>query len=112
MKKLILTGLTLLIAMSMTFAQDSTPEEKAKVTVEKLTEKLTLTSEQQTSIYKIILELKQAKGALDVDSTSSAVDVQKQKESLKATADSKIAEQLSDEQKSLFTKFVEERDSK
>ncbi|NQD70731.1 hypothetical protein HP439_08375 [Sphingobacterium shayense] len=112
MKKLILTGLSFLFALSLTFAQEGTPEEKAKATVEKLTEKLTLTSEQQSAIYDVVLEHKQAKAALKADTTLSADAMDQQKASLKASADAKIAEQLSDEQKPLFTKFVEERDAK
>ncbi|MGO3194651.1 MAG: hypothetical protein ACTIKE_11595 [Sphingobacterium sp.] len=112
MKKLILTGLSFLFALTLTFAQEGTPEEKAKATVEKLTEKLTLTSEQQTAIYDVILEHKQAKAALKADGSLSADALEQQKGSLKATADAKIAEQLSDEQKPLYTKFVQERDAK
>ncbi|MFD1768846.1 hypothetical protein [Sphingobacterium suaedae] len=112
MKKLILTGLSFLFALSLTFAQQGTPEEKAKETVATLTEKLTLTDAQQTAIYDIVLEHKKAKWALKSDTTITPDAAKEQAASLKATADAKIAEQLTEEQKPVYTKWVEERDAK
>src|SRR5690606_21193929 len=112
MKKLILTGLSLLFALTLTFAQEGTPEQKAKTTEETLKERLSLTDAQQTAIYDIVLEHKKAKWALKSDTTITPDVAKEQAKSLKATADAKIAEQLTEEQKPLFTKWVEERDAK
>lgn len=112
MKKLILTGLSFLFALTLTFAQEGTPEEKAKETVETLTEKLTLTEEQRASIYNIVVEHKKAKWTLKSDTTLSADAIKEQAAGLTATADAKIIELLTEEQKPLYGQYIEERDAK
>ncbi|WP_140936995.1 hypothetical protein [Sphingobacterium lumbrici] len=112
MKKLILTGLSLLFAITLTFAQQGTPEEKTTEIVTKLTEKLILSEEQQASVYNIILELTTTKYALKADTTLSEDVVKKQISILTATADEKITELLTDEQKPEFAKYIEERNAK
>ncbi|MBE8721447.1 hypothetical protein [Sphingobacterium pedocola] len=112
MKKLILTGLSFLFAITLTFAQQGTAEEKAKETVTTLTEKLTLTEEQQASVYNIVLEKATAKYALKADTTLSEDAVKEQISTLTSTADAKITELLTDEQKAEFAKYVEERNAK
>lgn len=112
MKKLILTGLSLLFAITLTFAQQGTPEEKTTEIVTKLTEKLILSEEQQASVYNIVLELTTTKYALKADTTLSEDVVKKQISILTATADEKITELLTDEQKPEFAKYIEERNAK
>lgn len=109
MKKLFLTGISLLFALTLTFAQDKNPEDKAKEKVTKLTEKLTLTDEQQTSIYDIVLEHAKAKEALKADATQSPEAVTESKNRLQETTDAQIKDQLSDEQKPLYDKIISER---
>lgn len=112
MKKLILTGLSFLFAITMLFAQEINPENKAKETVTELTEKLTLTQDQQTSIYDIVLEKVKAKVALKADTTLTEDAVKQQIEALSTTANDKINELLSEEQKPLFAKYLEEKQAK
>lgn len=109
MKKIILTGLSFLFAVTMLFAQEINPENKAKETVTELTEKLTLTEDQQTAVYNIVLEKVNAKIAVKADTTLSAEVVKEQIQALKATANGKINDLLTDEQKTLFIKYLEEK---
>ncbi len=108
MKKLILTGLSFLFAITLAFAQQIDVEQKTKETVAILTEKLTLSDEQQAAIYPIVLEAKKAKYALKADTSLSAEDLQQQLKTIKGGSNSKIMEQLNDEQKELFKKYIEE----
>ncbi|SRR5690606_17209879 len=112
MKKLFLTGISLLFALTLTFAQEKTPEDKAKAVVTELTEKLTLTEDQQKSIYEIVLDSKKSKAALKADATLSPEVLSESIDKLKATTDAQIAEKLSDEQKTLYEKIVSERKNK
>jgi len=112
MKKLFLTSISLLFALTLTFAQDKSPEDKAKEKVAKLTEKLTLTDEQQTSIYDIVLEHAKAKQNLKADGTQSAEAKTQAKNRLQETADAQIKDQLSDEQKSQYDQIISERPKK
>ncbi|TDS11683.1 hypothetical protein [Sphingobacterium paludis] len=112
MKKLILTGLSLVFALTLTFAQEGSPEDKAKAKVEKISEKLMLTPEQKTEVYDIVLEHTKAKWALKSDTTIAKDVAEQQATTLKANADAKIIEKLTDEQKPLYGKYIEERDAK
>lgn len=109
MKKLILTGLSFLFAITMLFAQEINPENKAKETVTELTEKLTLTDDQQTAIYDVVLEKVKAKVAIKSDTTLTEDAVKQQIEALNTTANSKINELLTEDQKPLFVKYLEEK---
>src|SRR5690606_7947413 len=100
------TSISLLFALTLTFAQDKSPEDKAKEKVAKLTEKLTLTDEQQTSIYDIVLEHAKAKQNLKADGTQSAEAKTQAKNRLQETADAQIKDQLSDEQKSQYDQII------
>ena len=108
MKKLILTGLSFLFAITLTFAQDANQDTKAKEKVAELTQVLTLDETQQTAIHAIVLEKLNAKAALKADTTLSAEDSKKQWEAIEANAHQKINEQLTDEQKVAFAKYKEE----
>src|SRR5690606_10351153 len=99
MKKLILTGLSLLFAITLTFAQDINPETKAKQKVDELTQVLTLNEDQQAAIFTIILEKVTAKHAIKADTTIAADVAKQQIDAAKAAAHQKIAEQLNDDQK-------------
>ncbi|WDF67498.1 hypothetical protein PQ465_14460 [Sphingobacterium oryzagri] len=112
MKKFMLTGLSLLFALTLTFAQEGTPEEKAKTKTEKISEKVTLTPEQQTAVYAIVLEHTKAKWALKSDKSVTPDVAKQQAEALAASADAKIAEQLTAEQKTLYAEYVKERHEK
>ncbi|KGE14670.1 hypothetical protein [Sphingobacterium deserti] len=108
MKKLILTGISLLFAVTLTVAQGN-PEETAKQEVALLTEKLTLTEEQQAGVLKIVWEGAKAKETIKEDATLSAEVLAESLHKIQATTDAQVAEKLSDEQKSLFVKWVSER---
>lgn len=112
MKKLILTGLSFLFAITLTFAQDITPENKAKEHVIVLTEKLVLSTEQQAPIYNIVLEKVKAKLAVQSDTTQTEEAVKHQLKTINDEANAKISELLTEEQKALFTKFLEEKNAK
>lgn len=111
MKKLILTGVSFLFAMTMLFAQDVNPETKAKEVVVELTEKLTLTAEQQTAIHDIVLEKVKGKMAVKSNTTMTPEEAKEQIEVIKATANGKINDLLTEEQKPLFAKYVEEKET-
>lgn len=99
MKKLFLTGISLLFAVTLTFAQNANPEEVARKKSAELTQKLQLTPEQQGSIHQIILDGLQHKNTLKADQTISD---DAKKETLKAGAkekEAKIKALLTDEQK-------------
>ncbi|MBE8712946.1 hypothetical protein [Sphingobacterium hungaricum] len=112
MKKLILTGLSFLFAITLTFAQQANPEQKAVEAVAELTQKLTLTETQQQAIYPIILEQTKAKHALKEDKTLSPDVLKEQLNTIWATTDAKIVEQLTDEQKPIYAEIVKERQAK
>ena len=108
MKKLISTGISLLFAVTLTMGQ-SNPEEAAKQEVALLTEKLTLTDEQQTSVLQIVWEGAKAKKNVKEDATLSAEVLAESLNKIQATTDAQVAEKLSDDQKPLFVKLVSER---
>ena len=112
MKKLILTGLGFLFAITLTFAQEGDAEQKAKETVATLTEKLTLNDAQQTAIYPIVLEAKKTKFSLKADTTLSAEDLQQRIDALETDTHTKVSEQLTDEQKEAFSKYRDQKKSK
>ncbi|MGO1519984.1 MAG: Spy/CpxP family protein refolding chaperone [Sphingobacterium sp.] len=111
MKKLFLTASAFLLALSLSFAQEASPEDKAKQTVTEWTTQLTLTEEQQAQIYDIVLEHKKAKFALKSDTTAAESKAQ-QVDALNADLDQSVNNVLTDEQKPLYAKIVESRASK
>ncbi len=111
MKKLILTGLSLMFAVTLTFAQQGTPEEKAQATVVKLAEKLSLTDVQKTTLYPIVLEAKTTMHALKENTELTPEQRKEELAKVKAATDTKIAEQLTEEQRAAFAKHIEERDA-
>lgn len=112
MRQLILTGLSFLFAITVLFAQEITPENKAKETVTVLTKKLTLTNDQQTAIYNIVLEKISTKVSIKSDTTLSPETVAQQIEALNTASNTKINELLTDEQKPIFAKYIEEKATK
>lgn len=112
MRKLILTGLSFLFAITLTFAQDINPETKAKQKVDELTQVLTLNEDQQASIFTIVLEKVSAKHAIKADTTLAADVAKQQIEAAQATAHQKISELLNDDQKVVFAKYIEDQKGK
>ncbi|MFZ4863397.1 hypothetical protein ACL9RF_14560 [Sphingobacterium sp. Mn56C] len=113
MKKLILTGLSFLFAITLTFAQGQqvNPETKAQEIVTELTQKLTLKEEQQKVIYAIELEKITAVQAIKANADLDDTTKKEQIRGVKVTANSKISENLTDEQKALFIKYLEEKEA-
>lgn len=109
MKKLILTGISLLVAVTMSFAQQVKPEEKAKQETVVLTEKLTLTEEQQQSVYDLVLQGEVSKAALRADETLSPEILIESLTKVQANTDQQVSEKLTDEQKAIYAKIVSER---
>jgi len=112
MKKLILTGLSFLFAITLTFAQDINPETKAKQKVDELTQVLTLNEDQQSAVFTIILEKVTATQAIKADTTLAADVAQQQLDAAQATAHQKISEQLTEDQKVAFAKYLEDNKGK
>ncbi|WP_159637196.1 hypothetical protein [Sphingobacterium composti Ten et al. 2007 non Yoo et al. 2007] len=112
MRKLILTGLSFLFAITLTFAQDVNPETKAKQKVDELTQVLTLNEDQQAAIFTIVLEKVNAKQAIKSDTTLTADVAKQQIDATKAAAHQKISEQLNDDQKIAFAKYLEDQQGK
>ncbi len=112
MKKLFLAVSAVLFSLTLTFAQDINPEEKAKATVTEWTTQLNLTEEQQVQVYNLVLEHKKAKLAIKAD-TAQTDDAKKQQiQKLTTDLDTKVVELLTDEQKPLYAKIVEQRETK
>ena len=109
MKKLFLAGIGFFLAMSLTFAQQTTPEENATKVVTELVTKLTLNDEQKTAVSTIVLDQEKAIAAVIQDSTTK-VDVKKENiAKIQGESDTKIAQLLTDEQKVAYQKYVTER---
>lgn len=112
MKKLILAASAVLFSLTLTFAQEVNPEEKAKQTVTEWTSQLNLTEEQQAEVYNIVLEHKKAKLAVKADTAQAEEAKATQIETLNTDLDSKVGAILTEEQKPLYVKIVEARGSK
>ncbi|MGJ1324622.1 hypothetical protein MUB18_04655 [Sphingobacterium sp. PCS056] len=112
MKKLFLTGIGFFLALSLTFAQQVTPEEHATQVTTELTQKLSLTDEQKTAAYTITLDQAKAESALLGDTTATKEVLVEQINKLQAEADVKVNALLTEDQKELFKKVVEERPAK
>ncbi|MFZ4261445.1 hypothetical protein ACFRAE_05340 [Sphingobacterium sp. HJSM2_6] len=112
MKKLFLAVSAVLFSLTLTFAQDINPEEKAKATVTEWTSQLKLTEEQQVQVYNIVLEHKKAKLAIKADTAQTEETKKQQIQALTADLDTKVVELLTEEQKPLYLKIVEQRETK
>ena len=112
MKKLILAASAVLFSLTLTFAQDVNPEEKAKATVTEWTSQLNLTEEQQAEIYNIVLEHKKAKLAVKADTAQAEEAKATQIEALHSDLDTKVGAILTEEQKPLYVKIIESRGAK
>jgi len=109
MKKLFLAGIGFFLAMSLTFAQQATPEENATKVVTELVTKLTLNDEQKTAVSTIVLDQEKAIAAIIQDSTAT-VDAKKESiAKIQGASDNKIVQLLTDEQKAAYQKYVTER---
>lgn len=109
MKKLFLTGIGFFLAMSLTFAQQTTPEENATKVVTELVTKLTLNEEQKTAVLTIVLNKEKAIAAVIQDATATADAKKESITKIQGESDTKIAQLLTDEQKTAYQKYVTER---
>lgn len=109
MKKLFLTGIGFFLAMSLTFAQQITPEETATKVVTELTQKLTLNDEQQASVSTIVLDHTKAVDAIINDATVTPETKVEAANKLQTEADAKINALLTDEQKTAYQQIIAER---
>lgn len=104
MKKQILTGLLAMLICLPAMAQkrgdykDKSPEEKAKMMTERMTEKLKLNEDQQTAVYQAHLEVVQAQ--------EKSKD---EKEALREAHDAKMKSILTEEQ---YAEYVALRDQR
>ncbi|WP_343320862.1 hypothetical protein [Sphingobacterium multivorum] len=109
MKKLFLTGIGFFLAMSLTFAQQTTPEENATKVVTELVTKLTLNEEQKTAVSTIVLNQEKAIAAVIQDATATADAKKESITKIQGESDTKIAQLLTDEQKTAYQKYVTDR---
>ncbi|WP_333866720.1 hypothetical protein [Sphingobacterium sp.] len=109
MKKLFLAGIGFFLAMSLTFAQQTTPEENATKVVTELVTKLTLNDDQKTAVSTIVLDEEKAISAIIQDSTATADAKKESIAKVQGASDNKIVQLLTDEQKVAYQKYVTER---
>lgn len=109
MKKLFLTGIGFFLAITLTFAQQTTPEENATKVVTELVTKLSLNDEQKTAISTIVLDQEKAVATVLQDSSTTADAKKENIAKLQSESDSKISQLLTDNQKATYQKYVEER---
>ena len=112
MKKLFLAGIGFFLAMSLTFAQQTTPEENATKVVTELVTKLTLNDEQKTAVSTILLDQAKAEHTIVKDSASSAQAKSESLNKLQNEVDTKVNQLLTEDQKSLYQKMIAERPAK
>ncbi|WP_312340003.1 hypothetical protein [Sphingobacterium sp.] len=112
MKKLILTGVGLCLALSLTFAQQVTPEETAAKATTELVQKLNLNDEQKTAVSTILLDQAKAEQTIVKDSASSTQAKSEALNKLQNEVDTKVNQLLTEDQKSLYQKMIAERPAK
>ncbi len=119
MKKCMLTGFMVLIAVGLSFAQQGggrgfgNPEENAKRTVEQLEKELKLTGAQKDSVYAYTLA--QGKAMQEAFQNNQGGDRQQlmgKMRELREQTDKKILSILDDNQKKAYEKIAEERASR
>ena len=112
MKKLILTGIGLCLALSLTFAQQATPEETAAKATTELVQKLNLNDEQKTAVSSILLDQAKAEEMILKDSSSTAAAKGETLNKLQTEVDSKVSQLLTEDQKTIYQKVIAERPAK
>lgn len=112
MKKLILTGMGLCLALSLTFAQQVTPEETAAKATTELVQKLNLNDEQKTAISSILLDQAKAEETILKDSTSTTAAKVEILNKLQTEVDGKVSQLLTEDQKTIYQKVIAERPAK
>lgn len=112
MKKLILTGMGLCLALSLTFAQQATPEETAAKATTELVQKLNLNDEQKTAISSILLDQAKAEETILKDSTSTTAAKGETLNKLQTEVDGKVSQLLTEDQKTIYQKVIAERPAK
>lgn len=112
MKKLILTGMGLCLALSLTFAQQVTPEETAAKATTELVQKLNLNDEQKTAISSILLDQAKAEETILKDSASTTAAKGETLNKLQTEVDGKVSQLLTEDQKTIYQKVIAERPAK
>lgn len=112
MKKLILTGIGLCLALNLTFAQQATPEETAAKATTELVQKLNLNDEQKTAVSSILLDQAKAEETILKDSSSTAATKGETLNKLQTEVDSKVSQLLTEDQKTIYQKVIAERPAK
>ncbi|WP_286844820.1 MULTISPECIES: hypothetical protein [Sphingobacterium] len=112
MKKLILTGIGFFLALSLTFAQQGTPEETAAKATTELVQKLNLNDEQKTAVSTILLDQAKTEQTITKDSSSSAEVKNEALNKLQSEVDTKVSQLLTEDQKALYQKIIAERPAK
>lgn len=101
-----------MLAMSLTRAQQRSPEEIAARTTAELVQKLNLNDEQKTAVSNIILDHSKSEYAILEDSTASESSKAETVSKLQSSTDAKVSELLTDDQKAIFQSSVATRPAK
>jgi LysM repeat protein len=112
MKKLILTGIGFFLALSLTFAQQGTPEETAAKATTELVQKLNLSDEQRTAVSTILLDQAKTEQTITKDSSTSTQVKTESLNKLQSEVDTKVNQLLTEDQKSIYQKIIAERPAK
>lgn len=112
MKKLILTGIGFCLTLSLTFAQQVSPEDAAAKATTELVQKLHLNDEQKTAVSTILLDQVKAEQTIVKDTGSSAQAKSEALNKLQTEVDTKVSQLLTEDQKSLYQKVITERPAK
>lgn len=112
MKKIILTGIGFCLALSLTFAQQISPEQIAANATTELVQKLNLSDEQKTAVSSILLDQTQTEVSVLKDSTSTVVVKSQILNKLQTEVDNKISKVLKEDQKVIYQEIIAQRPEK
>lgn len=113
MKKLLMICVMLFGVMTFAHAQGGrnmgTPEERATKATATLTQKLTLTADQQTKVHDILLDQNNQMTKIREEAGDDRKAMREKVTALMETNNTKINGLLTDDQKKVYTAYLEER---
>ena len=112
MKRIILTGIGFCLALSLTFAQQTTPQEAAARETTELAQKLNLSDDQKTAVSTILLDQAKAEETIARDNSSSSEVKNEALTKLQTEVDTKVNQLLTEDQKNIYQKVISERPAK
>lgn len=112
MKKIILIGIGFCLTLSLTFAQQISPEQIAANATTELVQKLNLSDEQKTAVSSILLDQTKTEASALKDSTSTVVVKSQILNKLQTEVDNKISKVLKEDQKVIYQEIIAQRPEK